>query len=97
VLYLTRKEIDMKILTLARFYKEQEHEIELKENVEWTEYIFESDDISVANESIGGYSTIELKGCDRQTVAIDWEEMKTLVGFEKSMINKKANYEYQEQ
>lgn len=88
----------MKILTLARFYKDHEHgEIEIKEQVEWTEYIFESDDISVANESMDGYSTIELKGCDRQTVAIDWEEMKKLVGFEKSMINSKAKYEYKEQ
>jgi len=90
----------MKILTLARFYKDHDHdhgEIQIKEQVEWTEYIFESDNISVANASTDGYSTIELKGCERQTVAIDWEEMKKLVGFEKSMINSQAKYEYSEQ
>lgn len=88
----------MKILTLARFYKEQDHEIELKEDqVVWTEYIFESDDISVVNASSDGYSTVELKGCERQTVAIDWKDMKKLVCWDKSMINSKANYEYNEQ
>jgi len=87
----------MKILTLARFHKEQEHDIELKDQVEWIEYIFNPNDISVTNESSDGYSTVELKGCERQTVAIDWEEMKKLVGFDKKMISNKALYEYKEQ
>ena len=88
----------MKILTLARFYKDQEHgEIQIKEQVEWTEYVFDPEDIAVANESMDGYSTIELKGCDRQTVAIDWEEMKKLIGETRIIINSQAKYEYSEQ
>lgn len=91
----------MKILTLARFYKEQSSTLDLEipgnESTEWTEYIFDPKDVAVANKSTDGYSTIEIKGCDRQTVAIDWVEMKKLIGFDKEIINNKANYEYQEQ
>lgn len=86
----------MKIKTLAKFLKEDS--IEGIEEFEWIEFVFNADSLDAYNKASEGYTTIELKTGMRQTIAIEWEDFKKLMGNDyKTVIDSKAAYEFSEQ
>jgi hypothetical protein len=80
----------MWILTLTSFSSDPENEFAKSE---WAEFMFETNEITNANESTEGLTTIELKSGYRTTIAMAWDDFKKEFPPKTIHINTRIAYE----
>jgi hypothetical protein len=81
------------IKTLARYSVDPENDYSDKY---WAEFVFNEKDVLSYNRADTGYTTIETKEF-RVTIAVLFENFEKVVIPDKTIVDAKAKYEYEEQ